>query len=762
MNFSLSLSCQSATGTGEIRLWKEGTWELLRTESLGAMGTVKHIAFSQELGRLAVVGKNEKTGRGFCREWSLTQPGNPRDYPIPAGYPHVASANYSAYSADGKYFAIACGDEGDDRAYACLFNVSDSLIPRYLPHRGGVNQLSFSPDGKKLVTASEDGTAKVWVLQDGLIGSPEKTLNHGSSVFSAEFSPDSQYVATASRDLRARVWDAETGDPVSSPLQHSGSVDYARFTSDGCQLITQSPDMLHLWDLSSGVAPSFQFAGPSSIDQECWDPKTLRVAAAGYEASRSEGWACVWDGKSGKRLTPELAHPGRVTRLALSPRGGPFLVTACDDSFLRVWKLASGQQTCEPIPIASRSSAFHDVQSRRLPAGRRRSGRCPSTRSRQGVLRLPGGETLLSRSSSRNTMPRSTLSYSAPGETDSSPPPGSSDAEPGEAKIWDRSGNSIELKGKEGSAHPQGITSAAFSSDGQLVVTTSYDNTARVWKVSDGSLVRALEAHTADVVSASFSDSGEYVATSSKDRTAIVWKLDAGNPVAVLSHKNQVNLAVFTDDPRYLVTACRDGAARIWSTSGGGRLVAIRRQSGKILDIGYTGDDPEKKIGIFSLRSPAQSSEMERRGVDSRPTPQSMEYRVEVGVWDVSPSTESAVEPLIRIGEVAAARRIGQSLGEVDLETIPPTELLDTWRKSPQIKELLGKQPTMSEWHDRMASVCESRRHWAAAIWHLERLALGARGTWSPPTCAGPGPTASSAERRSARTASALPSPSKT
>ena len=71
-------------------------------------------------------------------------------------------------------------------------------------------------------------------------------------------------------------------------------------------------------------------------------------------------------------------------------------------------------------------------------------------------------------------MPQSILSYSTPGETDSSPPPGSSDAEPGAAKIWDRSGNSIELKGKDGSAHPQGIMSAAFSNDGQLVVTTSY------------------------------------------------------------------------------------------------------------------------------------------------------------------------------------------------------------------------------------------------------------------------------------------------
>ena len=102
---------------------------------------------------------------------------------------------------------------------------------------------------------------------------------------------------------------------------------------------------------------------------------------------------------------------------------------------------------------------------------------------------------------------------------------GDSSSEPGKAKIWDRLGNSIEWKGKEGPAHPQRIKSAAFSGDGQLLVTTSSDKSARVWNVHDGSLVQSLEGHTAEVVSASFSESGEYVATSSRDGKAMVWKL---------------------------------------------------------------------------------------------------------------------------------------------------------------------------------------------------------------------------------------------
>jgi WD40 repeat protein len=183
-------------------------------------------------------------------------------------------------------------------------------------------------------------------------------LTHGGTIFAAEFSPDGQYVATASRDLSARVWNAETGDPVLAPLHHCGSVSGVKFTPDGRQVITQSPDMLHVWDLWSGITPPFQFAVPFVIDYVDCDSSTLRVAAAGHRLSFSEGWAQVRDGKSGKPVTPNLPHHRRVTQAALSPNGGRFLVTLCDDSLLRVWNLATGQKTCELKPFTSGQPRF--------------------------------------------------------------------------------------------------------------------------------------------------------------------------------------------------------------------------------------------------------------------------------------------------------------------------------------------------------------------------------------------------------------------
>jgi WD40 repeat protein len=63
---------------------------------------------------------------------------------------------------------------------------------------------SFSPDGMRIVTASNDGTARVW---EGVTGRQLAVLEgHVGPVHSAAWSPDGVRVVTASGDKTARLW----------------------------------------------------------------------------------------------------------------------------------------------------------------------------------------------------------------------------------------------------------------------------------------------------------------------------------------------------------------------------------------------------------------------------------------------------------------------------------------------------------------------------------------------------------------------------
>ena len=87
-------------------------------------------------------------------------------------------------------------------------------------HSDWVRSAAYSPDGKRIVTASEDKTARVWDASDG---KPLAVLaGHTNYVWSAAYSPDGKRIVTASDDKTARVWDATDGKPLAVLEGHSG------------------------------------------------------------------------------------------------------------------------------------------------------------------------------------------------------------------------------------------------------------------------------------------------------------------------------------------------------------------------------------------------------------------------------------------------------------------------------------------------------------------------------------------------------------
>jgi hypothetical protein len=111
-----------------------------------------------------------------------------------------------------------------------------------------VNSAAFSPDGTRVVTASDDKTARVW---DAKTGAALATLSgHTNAVLSAAFSPDGTRVVTGSYDDTARVWDAKTGAALATLSGHADRVITAAFSPDGTRVVTVSEDKTaRIWQL---------------------------------------------------------------------------------------------------------------------------------------------------------------------------------------------------------------------------------------------------------------------------------------------------------------------------------------------------------------------------------------------------------------------------------------------------------------------------------------------------------------------------------
>ena len=113
-------------------------------------------------------------------------------------------------------------------------------------HTDVIQDLAFGPDGK-VVTASCDGTAKIWDLESRR---ELATLRgHTGPVLGVAVSPDGALVATGSLDGTAKLWDPATGREMLTLFGHDLVVNTVTFSPDGRFLATGSGDgtvALHL------------------------------------------------------------------------------------------------------------------------------------------------------------------------------------------------------------------------------------------------------------------------------------------------------------------------------------------------------------------------------------------------------------------------------------------------------------------------------------------------------------------------------------
>ncbi|MEN8150838.1 MAG: serine/threonine-protein kinase, partial [Planctomycetota bacterium] len=398
-------------------------------------------------------------------------------------------------------------------------------------HADQVNTAVFSPRGDRLLTSSDDETARVWDLEGRAVTVME---GHDDRVRAAAFSADGKWIATVSDDMTLRLH-----DPAGTHLwTHEGHEDYVvavEFSKVGERLLTVSWDRTaRLWSVADG--PLATFREPAGVPAAALFPDGARVVTA----SRS-GEAHVWR-DDGTRIATLSGHTDTVADVAVSPTGDRIL-TVSRDGTARLWS-PSGEAIAVLLDHdAGVHRAAFSPDGRRFLTGAEDGVAILWSASGEFLARLAGHDQRVNDVAFSPTGDRIALA-----------------SDDGRVSLWSGEGKRLATLG----AHSAEVLSVAFNPGGDRVASTSADGTVRIWE-TDEVEVALFRGHGDEVESAAFSPDGTRVLTASDDGTARLWHSD-GRPIAVLpGHESYLTVAAFAPAGDAILTAAWDGTALLWN-----------------------------------------------------------------------------------------------------------------------------------------------------------------------------------------------------
>lgn len=140
--------------------------------------------------------------------------------------------------------------------------------------------------------------------------------------------------------------------------------------------------------------------------------------------------------------------------------------------------------------------------------------------------------------------------------------------------------------------HVMPLVYACFNKGGEVVLTTSYDRSAKIFETSSGYLLNTLTGHSNTVKHCCFNlPVGNLISTASFDRTARIWDAATGKCLSILAgHTQEVIYVNFSYDTTYLVTASIDCTARLWDVERGALIRQLDEHTGPLVSVNFSPD----------------------------------------------------------------------------------------------------------------------------------------------------------------------------
>lgn len=539
-----------------------------------------------------------------------------------SGYDPASSVSFStlAFSPDGQLLAAGEGlPEGVSfwpptplKGRIVVWKVSTGELISSMEHSDTINSLSFSPDNRRIVSGSNDGTARIW---DAKTGIEIQRLSHLGAVTGVQYSTNGRAVMSASRDGTARVWDAETGEArtwmiadqgieaevlavnpqqdriaigdnhgqvwvwkIASQerlqLPHSGTISSLTFSPDGKSLVSAGLDrMVHKWDVTTGQE-QMQGKHTDEVAIAVMSPDGRYIASGGYN-----GEFKVWDATKGREVlnAPSVEIVASIafspdSRLVAFSEGNPprdgwsimwnWRMTRRITP-VSIWDLHTGQEVARLTHQGPINSIAFSPDGRWLV-----SGSDDSTARVWDVMR--GAEIARVYHSRRVNLvafsPNGRWVVSAEACFPDNERLGTVDPCNSRFKLWAAATGEEIWQAKSDSSW---MSAVAFSPDSHFIATAnnqvsgcpkdveSCKNTVRVWEVATGREISSI-THDNTVNTVTFSPDSQRIASGSADRTVRIWEPGTGQELARFTHPGEVWAVAFSPDGRWIASGGRD------------------------------------------------------------------------------------------------------------------------------------------------------------------------------------------------------------